>query len=101
MLSKFKSFRLGFYYEQKVTAIQSAVKLFKICRWNPVRILKKREHEMCLIPYIPETITYVFKDLDSTITSHPFVKEDQDRLYRAIKPSKKMSTYSGIASLIG
>ena len=56
---------------------------------------------MCLIPYIPETITYIFKDLDSTITSHPFVKEDKDRLHRAIKPSKKMSTYSGIARSIG
>ena len=56
---------------------------------------------MCLIPYIPETKTYVFKDLDSTITSHPFIKEDQDGLHRAIKPSKNMSTYSGITSLIG
>ena len=71
-----------------------------MCNWNPSRILKKGKYEMCLIPYITETKTYVFKDLDSTIPSHPFVKEDQDRLHRAIKPSKKMSTYSGIASLI-
>ena len=90
------------YWENKAIAIKSAAKLRKLCDWTQRMILKKRKHDICLIPYIPDTKTYVFKDLDSTTPSF-FVKEDQDRLHRSVRHGQPVTGhhYSGIASSTG